>query len=106
MTKPVITTKENVRYNTTFNLYAKSLSAYNYSGIKIVQYIWELPDLTFTDGDSIEYVIPNEPGLVGTTLTFKCKAVDQLGNMSDWSEFDVGVVNTSSNPVVISASVE
>lgn len=106
VTKPIITAKESVRYNTTFTLYAKSISAYGHSGIKIDQYVWELPDLTYTDGDSIEYIIPNEPGLVGTTLDFRCRAIDQLENMSDWSEFEILVVNTSSNPVVISAILD
>jgi len=104
VTRPIITGQKDIRYGDSMTLYAKSLSAYRYSGIKVDRYVWQLPDESITEGDDITYAIPNDFGLVGTTTMFKCKAIDVLDNESDWEEFEVNI-ESYSNPLVVSATL-
>lgn len=104
VTPPIITGQSIIQYGTSLTLYAESVSAYKYSGIKITRYIWELPDDSITEGENITYEIANDFGLVGTTILFRCKAIDSLDNESDWSELEVSI-ETYSNPLIISVNI-
>jgi len=101
---PIITGQSRVRYGTSFNLKAESLSAFAYSGVKINEYIWNLPDGSIASGESISYTIADDFGLIGSTITFKCKAIDELGNESKYSEYDV-LIDSVSNSLIESANL-
>ena len=93
VTSPTISGPYGSKYNTTITLSATgSLTAYKDNKAVIDHYEWQLPDGSTTTGDSIDYIMPDSTH-VGETLTFKCRAVDNIGNMSSWASFTVEVTD-------------
>jgi hypothetical protein len=104
VTPPIITGQTRIKYGVDLNLKAEALSAFRYTGIKVANYIWGLPNGSVTEGADITYSIPDDFGLVGDIFTFKCKAVDEIGNESDYSEFDV-LIDSVSNSLIESITI-
>jgi len=93
VTIPTIFGPNGGKYDTTITLTAiGSLTAYKDNKAVIDHYEWQLPNGTTVTGDSIDYVMPGSEH-VGETLIFKCRAVDNLGNVSPWVNFTVEVSN-------------
>jgi len=97
---PTIFGPNKKMYNSTLNLMADTVSLFDELGIYISAYRWILPDESSIENKSISYEIPNDINLIGTTLTFKCKAIDSLDNESDWTIFEV-LIDNDDNPNVV-----
>ncbi|RLE64910.1 MAG: hypothetical protein DRJ47_06445 [Thermoprotei archaeon] len=83
VSKPQISGPSTMKYGRTVTLTASgSKVAFKEEGVTLAKYVWELPDGTVEEGDTIDFPIPNDPSLVGKVYTFKCYAVDSLGNKS------------------------
>jgi len=94
VTMPTIYGPYGGKYNTTITLSATgSLTAYKDNKAVVDHFEWQLPDGSTTTGDSIDYTMPDSTH-VGETLTFKCRAVDNIGNVSSWASFTVEVTNS------------
>ena len=94
VTMPTIYGPYGGKYNTTITLSATgSLTAYKDNKAVIDHFEWQLPDGSTTTGDSIDYTMPDSTH-VGETLTFKCRAVDNIGNVSSWASFTVDVTDS------------
>ena len=89
---PSISGPTIVKYGHTITLTASgSKTGFGSEGESIRAYVWELPDGSITEGDTINYQIPNNPSYVGTVYIFKCHAEDTLGNKSRTIEHRVEV---------------
>ena len=94
VTMPTIYGPYGGKYNTTITLSATgSLTAYKDNKAVVDHFEWQLPDGSTTTGDSIDYTMPDSTH-VGETLTFKCRAVDNIGNVSSWASFTVDVTDS------------
>ena len=69
-----------------------SLTAFKDNGATIDHYEWILPDGSIVTGDNISYT-PSEP--VGTITQLQCRAVDTLGNMSNYSTKNILIVDNT-----------
>ena len=99
---PIITGPIKKSINSTFFLKAVSFSAYE--GEQAFEFEWTLPDDSLVSGNIIEYEIPDDIGLIGTTLTFKCRAKSiKFGFYSKLSLHNVLIDNTD-GPVVLFAT--
>ncbi len=78
------------------NIVLKAAASYSpYDKFSNVSYEWILPDGTVYIGDSVTWTIP-ATAIVGDIYTFKCRASDELGNYSNYSEFTVTVTDNQS----------
>lgn len=87
-------------YGTTLSLMADTVSLFEELGVDIETYRWVFPDESIHDSKIINYEIPDDINLIGTTLNFKCKAIDSLDNESNWILFDV-LIDDDDNPAIV-----
>jgi len=93
VTPPKISGPVQAKYGTTITLTASgALTAFSDSGVAIDYYEWQLPNNTYSHTSSVNYTLPDET-YVGETETFKCRAVDTLGNSSVWVEHTVTITD-------------
>ena len=97
--KPKITAPSQIKYSTGFTLLAtESKTAFKDNGAEIDHYEWILPDNSIMIGNSITYIAPSS-AYVGQTITFKCRAVDTLGNTSIYNTIDI-LVSDNTAPTI------
>jgi len=100
---PTIFGPQKKTYGTTISLMGDSVTPFKELGVNITEYKWVLPDMTIVTNKTITYDIPNDPDLIGDNLLFKCKAIDNLNNESDWTLFSV-LIASDDNPAVVSTT--
>ncbi|RLF63880.1 MAG: hypothetical protein DRN30_06060, partial [Thermoplasmata archaeon] len=100
VTKPQISGPTVVKYGRTITLTASnSVTAFKDNGATIDTYVWELPDGTTYEGETLNFAVPNNPSLVGTVYNFKCYARDTFGFTSQKVEHNVEIT-TGGAPVI------
>ncbi|RLF66472.1 MAG: hypothetical protein DRN30_02080 [Thermoplasmata archaeon] len=103
VTQPTISGPTQAKYGTTITLTALgSLTAFADSGVTIDHYEWLLPDNSTVNGYSVDYTMPDSSHM-GEVLTFKCRAVDSLGNKSLYAEHQITVADNTS-PIINSVT--
>lgn len=102
VTPPVVTGDAEQAYgnNATLSVSGGVSSWHNTAAAATIDhYEWVKPDKTTVQGPTLIWPIPNDAALVDTVYPFKVRAVDTLGNKSDWVAQDVKVVGNR-RPVV------
>jgi hypothetical protein len=103
VTKPSISGPTQEGYSKPVTLSASgSLTAFSENNVSIDKYEWLLPNGETREGNTIIYVLP---GLeqADQTITIKCRAIDEIGNPSDYSEHSIFVLGNTP-PVIDSIS--
>jgi hypothetical protein len=102
-----VTSPGQQRYGTILKLIGDSFSSYLSKGVKISKYEWTLPNDTTveTTVDNLEYNIPDDDSLVGTSLVFKVRAFDELDNRSAYTTISI-LISDNSDPIITNTTFE
>jgi hypothetical protein len=90
----------------TFTLEALAVSSFFNEGVAIESYEWILPNESSSDTNPLTYTVPNDSGLIGSTLEFKVKATDELGFSSTFTSVEINIVMSSHSSIITNTTIE